>query len=245
MSKFGSFTRFIDATFKNEETAMAFSAKTFSFLSDLANNNSRDWFEANRDRYETDWKEPALDLISSISAQMSALDPPLRADPKLNGSLRRINRDVRFSKDKSPYNPSLHLVFWVGEHPNRSPGVHFLLYPYGIGFGAGQWGIEAGRLKSLRQRIVDQADGAGLFDALDRAASIGCTMGKPDLARLPKGFKADGRQAELLRYKGFVARTHDNLAPKSRITGTAATDWIMNTTHDLLPLIRWLNQPAA
>ncbi|NND18401.1 MAG: DUF2461 family protein, partial [Silicimonas sp.] len=95
---------------------MAFTRETFDFLRDLSRNNSKDWFDANRDRYEAHWKAAALDFIADISADMAALSPPLAAQPKLNGSLRRINRDVRFSKDKSPYTARLHMIFWAGGH---------------------------------------------------------------------------------------------------------------------------------
>lgn len=106
-----------------------FTDATFRFLGDLARNNAKDWFEANRDRYEAHWKAPAIAFIREIAPRMAALDPPLKAEAKINGSLRRINRDVRFSKDKSPYSPSLHMVFWSGDHPNRSPGMHVVLTP--------------------------------------------------------------------------------------------------------------------
>ena len=220
---------------------MAFSKHTFEFLADLEANTNKDWFDANRDRYEAHWKAPALDFIAAVSDRMAALDPALRAEPRLNGSLRRINRDVRFSKNKSPYNPRLHMVFWTGEHPNRSPGMHVVLSPDGVGYGGGQWGIEPKALQSLRQRIVDDEDGSDLMAALERATEVGCRMDAPDLARMPKGFAAEGRRAELLRYKGFVARTHERLVPKSKIIGKRAEDWVMETTKALLPLIRWLS----
>lgn len=218
---------------------MAFTQDTFDYLGALAAHNSKDWFEDHRDQYEAHWKAPALDFIAAISAQMAALEPTLRAEPKLNGSLRRINRDVRFSKDKSPYNARLHMIFWAGDHPNRAPGMHFVLSPEGVGYGAGQWGIQPGALAAMRARIVG-ADGQALIDALDQAEAVGCTMDDPDLARLPKGFEAEGRQAELLRYKGFVARTHENLAPASQIIGAGAQDWAVGVTQALMPLIRWL-----
>ncbi|MGR3344480.1 MAG: DUF2461 family protein, partial [Paracoccaceae bacterium] len=75
-----------------------FARETFQFLSDLKQNNSKHWFEANRARYESAWKAPALDLIAALAARAAALDPPLKAEARLNGSLRRINRDGRFSR---------------------------------------------------------------------------------------------------------------------------------------------------
>ncbi|MEL7150405.1 MAG: DUF2461 domain-containing protein [Pseudomonadota bacterium] len=219
---------------------MGFTQDTFAYLEDLEANNEKAWFEDNRTRYEQHWKEPALDFIADLSNRMAALSPSLRAEPKLNGSLRRINRDVRFSKDKSPYSARLHLVFWAGEHPNRSPGMHFVLSPDGVGYGAGQWSLPPDRLKALRARIMEEAEDNGLQAALDQAASVECRMGEPHLARVPKGYGAEGRKAELLRYKGFVARTHDKPSGASCMIGQNAADWVMEKTTALLPLIRWL-----
>ncbi|MEO0915410.1 MAG: DUF2461 domain-containing protein [Pseudomonadota bacterium] len=221
---------------------MGFTEETFTYLRELEDNNSKAWFEENRDRYETYWKSAGLDFIAGLSDRMVELQPSLRAEPRLNGSLRRINRDVRFSKDKSPYNARLHIVFWAGDHPNRSPGVHLVLQSDGVGYGAGQWGIEPERLRELRTRIVKETGGETLGKALDAAAIVGCTMGAPALARLPKGFSVDDERAQYLRYKGFVARTHDTLADQSVLQGNGAGDWVMEVTNALLPLIRWLSR---
>ncbi|NNE79164.1 MAG: DUF2461 domain-containing protein [Silicimonas sp.] len=218
---------------------MAFTKDTFAFLAELEANNSKDWFDANRDRYEAHWKGAALDFTADIAPDMARLDPALQAVPKLNKTLRRINRDVRFSKDKSPYNARLHMIFWTGVHPNRSPAMHVVLQPDGIGYGAGQFGLEPAALAHHRRRILGK-DGKALIAALDQASGVGCRMGDPELARLPKGFEAEGRAGELLRHKAYVVRTHDNLAPKSKIIGGGAKSWVMEVTAALLPLIRWL-----
>ena len=219
---------------------MAFTKDTFAFLADLEANNAKDWFEANKDRYETHWKTAALDFIADVAADMSRLDPPLQAIPRLNKTLRRINRDVRFSKDKSPYKPRLHMIFWTGGHPNRSPAMHVVLHPEGIGYGTGQFGLEPAALANNRARIVGK-DGDALINALDLAAKVNCTMGDPGLARLPRGFEAEGRRAELLRHKAYVARTHDVMAPRNEIIGAGAKGLLVEKTEALLPLIRWLN----
>lgn len=221
---------------------MAFTNETFAFLRDLEANNSKDWFDANRDRYEAHWRDAALDFIDGIGARMAALDPGLKSEARLNGSLRRINRDVRFSKDKSPYNARLHMIFWHGSHPNRSPGVHLVLNPNGVGYGAGQFGLSPAELTAMRQRILDPVDGDALIAALDAAESVGCRMGEPDLARLPQGLEAEGRRAELLRHKTIVARTFETDAPPSSVNGPGAADWAMKTTGALMPLVRWLCQ---
>ncbi len=218
---------------------MSFTKETFAFLSDLKANNTKDWFDANRARYEAHWKEAALDFIADVSGEMAALDPPLRAEPKLNKSLRRINRDVRFSKDKSPYNARLHVIFWAGDHPNRSPGLHVVLQPEGVGYGAGQFGLDPSVLAAIRGRIAG-GEGDGLISALEAAEAVHCRMGEPELARLPKGFVAEGRRAELLRHKAIVARTFEHVDPAEAIMGSGGKDWLLGKAEALMPLVRWL-----
>jgi len=227
-----------DAT---EADMTGFSPETFAYLNDLSVNNNRDWFEDNRNRYEAHWRAPALDFIAALADPMSRLSPKLKAEPKLNGSLRRINRDTRFSKDKTPYSANLHMIFWAGEHPNRSAGMHFVLHPESVGYGAGRWGFDGVTLTKYRNRVVEKADGDTLIAALDQANSVGCTMDEPALARVPKGLEAEGRRAELLRHKGVVARTKDNGAAPVVVQGAGATEWAMETTRALMPLIAWVH----
>ncbi len=218
---------------------MGFTAETFEFLADIEKNNSKEWFEANRDRYEAHWKDAALDFIADIAGDMAKLSPSLKAEPKLNGSLRRINRDVRFSADKSPYKPRLQMVFWTGGKPTRSPAMHVVLHPSGVGYGAGRFGLEPKELGAIRDRIVGP-DGDALIAALAEARKVHCEMTEPALARLPRGYEAEGERAELLRHKAIVARTVDHQAPTSVMIGAGARNWVMETTKALLPLIRWL-----
>ena len=217
-----------------------FPAETFTFLSELKANNSRDWFEGNRDRYEQFWKKPALNLIDAVADQMKALDPSLKAQARINGSLRRINRDVRFSKDKSPYTPTMHLIFWSGSHPNRSAGVHFVLLPDGIGYGAGHYGLDPAGLKALRGRITDPKDRTDLIKAIASAKSIGCDFGEPDLVNLPKGFEANGDWEHLLRRKAFVMRTLSDVPHTDWVKTPAIIGKVMELTHEMVPLVRWL-----
>ena len=156
------------------EGEMSFTDETFRFLAELEDNNSKEWFDANRPRYDQHWKTAALDFIADLGPDMQRMDPPLKAVPKVNGSLRRINRDVRFSKDKSPYNAQLHMIFWAGDHPNRSAAMHVVLTPTGVGYGAGWFGLDPAALTRLRSRIVDPTQGHGLDRCLEKGR--GCRM---------------------------------------------------------------------
>ncbi|MBH1974239.1 MAG: DUF2461 family protein [Rhodobacteraceae bacterium] len=101
--------------------------ETTRFLAGLAAENNRDWFESHRAEYQAFWLNAGLDLIAALSGPVSELG--LTAVPKLNASLRRIHRDTRFSRDKRPYDPALHMIFSVGTAFNKEPGVHIVLRP--------------------------------------------------------------------------------------------------------------------
>lgn len=182
-----------------------------AFLRDLQANNQRGWFEANRQRYETQWLEPAKAYVESMADWMQRLDPPHKAEARVNGSIRRINRDVRFSKDKSPYDPRLHLVFWTGDHPNRSPGIHVVLHPDRLGLGAGHWAMGPDELARYRKAVCEPGSGQSLLEITDACAGRGYHLGEETLKRVPAGFEADEDRASLLKRKALVVRS--GLAP--------------------------------
>ncbi|MCU9846849.1 DUF2461 domain-containing protein [Defluviimonas sp. WL0024] len=218
-----------------------FPPETFAFLSDLKANNKRSWFEANRDRYENLWKAPGLDFIEALGPGMAAMEPPMKAEARINGSLRRINRDVRFAADKSPYEPWLHLIFWPGDHPNRGAGMHVVLTPEGLGYGAGRWAFDSPVLARYRERLGDATERAALLAALKEAEGVGCHLDEPHLKRLPKGCDPAPEWDYLLRYKGIVARTMEGGFMPGWIGTPSVVDEMLDRTRRLMPLIGWLH----
>ncbi len=218
-----------------------FPPETFAFLSELSEHNRRSWFEANRDRYEISWHEPALAFIEALGPGMAAMEPPLKAEPKVNASLRRINRDTRFSPDKAPYEPYLHLIFWPGERPTHGSGFHFVLRPDGIGYGAGRYAFAGQVLGHYRQKLQDEAKRNRLLDAIEQARTIGCYLDEPHLKTVPKGIDASPEWDFLLRYKGLVVRTMDGQIMPAWISGPEAVDEVLDRCRKLMPLIAWLH----
>lgn len=218
-----------------------FKPDLFTFLQGLAANNSKTWFEAHRPDYETYVKSAAQDFVASVSSEMAALAPPLQAIPKVNGSLRRINRDIRFSKDKTPYHSYMHLVFWAGDHPNRSAGMHLIIKPDGIGYGAGHFGMTPDVLTAYRKAVCDPIKRKHLLAALKQAEQAGSTLEAPHLVRLPKGFEADEGWEHLLRYKSVVARTMSDKPIPVWLTDGGHVDGLLSLTRAHLPLIAWLH----
>ena len=96
-----------------------FPKETIRFLAGLHKNNNKVWFEGHREDYEAYFMEPAKAFVVAIAPRLCKLDPAINAEPRVNASILRINRDVRFSKDKSPYKDHLDLWFWTGK--DRSP----------------------------------------------------------------------------------------------------------------------------
>jgi uncharacterized protein (TIGR02453 family) len=214
--------------------------ETFAFLRDLAAHNDRDWFEAHRAEYEAYWLKAGLDLITALGPFCAAMTPRLLAVPKLNQSLRRVHRDTRFSKDKTPYQPWLHVILSTGPEFNKAPGMHIVLTPDGLGYGAGQYGLEPEALDRMRQRICDPMDRARLLAALEVAGTVASTLDPPDLARVPKGFDANPDWDHLLRRKSLIVRTQGDLPPPDWLFTPEAPDRLAAIIRAHLPLVVWL-----
>jgi uncharacterized protein (TIGR02453 family) len=208
------------------------------FLAGLEAENSREWFEAHRADYEALWLKPALDLAAALSAPVAEMG--LRAVPKLNGSVRRINRDVRFSHDKRPYQAHWHLVLSTGPAFNKLPGVHLVISPEGFGYGAGHYGFASEGLERLRRAICDDSQRAGFLFALARAQGQGAELDAPDLVRVPKGFVAEPEWEHLLRRKHIVARTQGHKPCPDWLFGPGCVAGLLPIIADLAPLARWL-----
>ena len=214
--------------------------ETFAYLRALAAHNDRDWFEAHRADYKRDWLEAGLDLIAALAPFCEGMEPRLLAVPKLNQSLRRINRDTRFSKDKTPYEPRLHLILSTGPAFNKVPGMHIVVTPEGLGYGAGHYGLEAEALDRMRARICNPKERSALLKALDAAREVESEIDPPDLARVPKGYDAAPEWDHLLRRKGMIVRTQTDLPPPYWLFTPVAPEKLARITRAHLPLLDWL-----
>jgi uncharacterized protein (TIGR02453 family) len=219
-----------------------FSKQSVDFLKALNDNNNKAWFEAHRADYDAYFMQPALDLIEALVPLAETLDPPHQAVPKLNKSLRRIHRDTRFSKDKTPYHTGIHIVLWTGDHPNKSAGTHFVLAHDHFGFGAGHWAFEGEGLDRYRSAVQNKSDIGSLEAALASAAAVGCVPGEPALKKVPRGFDADSPVADFLRRKGIVVMSQQGSGYDNRIFGPEALDYLTEILRALAPLNGWIKR---
>jgi len=218
--------------------------QTLSYLAELEANNDRTWFEAHRADYETHWLTAGFDLVAAMAQHCNAMTPRLLAVPKLNQSLRRIHRDTRFSKDKTPYQPWLHLILSTGPAFNKVPGMHIVLTPRGLGYGAGHYGLPPDALDQLRNRICDDRDRRDLLAALEAAAKVHSVLDEPDLARVPKGYAADPAWDHLLRRKSLIVRTQSELPLPDWLFTPAAPERLAAISRAHLPLLAWITGPG-
>jgi uncharacterized protein (TIGR02453 family) len=187
------------------ETA-SFDPELFAFLRELADNNDREWFTAHKARYEADVLEPALAFIEDFGYRLQEISPHLRADTRKNGgSLFRIYRDTRFSKDKTPYktNTGMHFRHERAKEAH-APGYYLHLAPGQVFAGGGIWHPDTPTVTKIRQAIVADPD---RWRAATRTPPFSDVLdiGGDDsmLKRVPSGFDADHEFAEDLRRKDY------------------------------------------
>ncbi len=184
-----------------------FSHEALQFLVDLGLNNERSWFRPRKAEYERLLKRPLEALCTDLDAQFRAHNVPLRADAKK--SPFRIYRDVRFSKDKSPYKTHVAASLpWAGpgeatspDQPERHGGGYFHISPDGSYMGGGMWHPEPARLAAFR-RTVDMEPGRTLA-ALNEPGFLARfePVHGDSLTRMPQGYPIDHPRAELLKLK--------------------------------------------
>ena len=223
---------------------MPFSKRALSFFRGLARHNEKSWFEAHRDEYENEVREPMRELIGDLDARFAEFASEIGGDPKR--SMFRINRDIRFSKDKSPY--KTHAACWfhhlnaartVGSEADAgSAGYYFHLEPGGRSMiGAGLWRPPRPQLNKLRDAIAKDPKG---FDKMARSlpTRFGGLEDEDALKRMPRGYAEDHPAAKWLRFQSF---TSGRTLTDAQVTSASLASFLAREYEALLPLVRWLN----
>jgi len=222
---------------------MPFTPAALTFFRGLAKNNKKEWFEAHRVEYESEVREPMRELIGEMDARFAKFAPEIGGDPKR--SMFRINRDIRFSKDKSPYKTNAGCWFnhrsatrKVGSEANEgSAGYYFHLQPGKSFIGAGVWMPPRPQLNKIRDAINEKPKPflemvraiPKRFDGLTDEGS---------LKRMPRGDDEHHPAANYLRFQSF---TTGRELKDSDITSAKLPALLAKEYEALLPLVRWIN----
>ena len=218
----------------------SFDEELFSFLDDLRANNDRAWFTASRARYESAVLEPALAFIEDFAPRLEGISHHFRADARASGgSLFRIHRDTRFSKDKTPYKTNIGIHFRHNAAKDaHAPGFYLHLEPDASFFGCGIWRPDGPTTQRIREAIVD--DPAGWTRATrSKAFTSRLRLDGDQLKRPPAGLDPAHPLIDDLRRKDFIG-----IGPLTQ-GGACAPDFIAD--YDALcrlaaPLARFLCQ---
>ncbi len=222
-------------------TFEGFSPDAIQFLADLASNNERSWFQPRKAEFERLLKNPLEALCVALGEEFERRDIPLSADPAR--SPFRIYRDVRFSKDKSPYKTNIGASFaWAGGGDGDAGG-YFHFQPGEIYVGGGKWHPEPAWLAAWRHAVA--TDPKRVHRVIDDPAFLAAfrPVGGDSLKRVPSGYPADHPEAELLKLKDvtFGRRLSDEDAMSPKLPETLADAFAVAT-----PVMRLLAElPVA
>jgi len=222
-----------------------FPPRVFTFLRGIAKHNRKEWFEEHRGDYETAIKAPLAGLVEEMDVRLAAFAPEIVGNPKK--SVFRIHRDVRFSKDKSPY--KTHAACWFfhrdagrgvgGDAAHGGAGFYVHIEPKQSFCGGGIWMPPRPSLQRIRQSLVEDQEG---FEAIVESRSFKRRFGALDtdgmLTRMPRGYAESHPAARWLKYQSFTAFA--TLEPEA-ITNPSLPDAIAKHFDALTPFVRWLN----
>ena len=202
-----------------------FGAGACRFYEDLADNNSRDWFQANRDRYEAEVRAPLEYLLDDLAGEFG------------EGKVFRPNRDVRFSKDKSPYKTNAAAVI-SDEGDRRS--LYVQISAEGLLVGGGAYWLGGEPLERLRSAIDDDRTGAELEHIVADLEAAGAETGAHEtLKTAPRGYAKDHPRIDLLRQKGIIGWWEH--PPRRWLQTTEARNRLADGWRRLGPLNAWLD----
>jgi len=183
-----------------------FTTKTMTFLKNLAQNNERDWFNAHKQDYEDVIRTPALNFINDFAGELMMISPHFQARAKkVGGSLMRIYRDVRFSKEKIPYKTNIGIQFRHERAKDvHSPGFYVHIEPGNCFIGAGIWRPDSDSLGSIRDWICKK-ESLWLEVTKDTQFTKHFSLSGSTLVRPPRGYDKEHPLIEDLKRKDFIA----------------------------------------
>ena len=232
---------FYDAHQKDWWISMAnryFTRGFFEFLKDLSSHNNRDWFSANQERYEQQVRDPFLHLITDLGPGLKKINPRIVADPRPNrGSMMRIHRDIRFSKDKSPYKTYVAARFWH-KKGNGMPNYYLRLAPESSIIGGGVWHPETDAVKKIRDRIVSHPKDWQRVTS-DFSSPSGNGMAGESLQRAPAGYDPNHPLIEDIKRKDFAL-----FSPLTQrdVCGSDLLDLVLENFRSMNPFVEFLTK---
>jgi uncharacterized protein (TIGR02453 family) len=220
-----------------------FGAKTRKFLRDLGRNNEKAWFDAHRAEYEQYYLEPAKAFVEVVGPKLEKFAPNIVWDPRVNGSIFRVNRDIRFSTDKTPYRDHIDLWFWEGQRRTAVSGFFLRIRDKSIHLGAGSHGFSKELLVSYRRALADEEAAKSLASLTKRLERAGYELGGKTYKKPPRGFASRAVARDLVLHSALWVSAERRSPPElasSRFAAYCAREW-----KKMAPLHRWLAEEVV
>jgi uncharacterized protein (TIGR02453 family) len=220
-----------------------FDKEFFEFLKELKQNNNREWFQANKERYKSVVQDQLLRFISDFAKPLHDISREFVADPRPSGgSMFRVYRDVRFSKDKSPYKTHAAAQFRhrAGKDAH-APGFYLHLEPGNVFVGAGSWHPGAEALGAIRSAIADKPKKWQKVLNEPGFAESHKLVGE-SLKRPPRGFDPDHPLIEEIKRKDFISV--ENFS-QTKACSAGFIDLVAESFRTAAPLVRFLTEAVG
>jgi uncharacterized protein (TIGR02453 family) len=219
-----------------------FSDEAIQFLLELQAEQSRIWFKAHQDDYARLCRQPLELLVYDLQERLSDVFPNI---VDVEPHIFRIQRDTRFSKDKSPYKTNLAANLAIrppadGEDQHSTPGIYLSFGLDGEYVATGAWHMEPPVVQRYRLLLDDARTGAEIQKIVTKLQQSGWNLGSMEaLKRVPSPYAQDHPRAELLKRKGLAA----SIQPAEGVSATPAlADWAETRLREAAPMIRWLDR---
>ncbi len=230
--------KFSNFIIKRRSLMQYFTEDFSGFFKELANNNHKDWFHANKKRYETSIKKPFEVFVGKMIQEIQKFDADLQIAPK--DCILRVNKDIRFSKDKSPYN--LHYTAFIskgGRKDKSIPGIFLRFSPEMVGIMGGCFGPSKEQLHSIRTVISKNPEAfRTLLEHKDFVQKFGEIKGET-MKRIPKEWKELCKKEPLVTYKQFYFVGEES---PELITSESLVDELMNYWKVMRPVNEYLTK---
>ncbi len=217
-----------------------FSKETFKFLKDLEKNNDKHWFERNRDVFDKYLMEPAEKFVVEMGDRLKSIAPKIVADPRRDRSIFRMNRDTRFSNDKTPYKTHVGIFLWEGPRKKMENSGFYLHFNKSKMFvGVGLHIFPKPLLEAYRESVVHPKYGTQMLTAIKKASkNSSYKIGWKHFKKVPRGYDRHHPNADWLLYDG-LGLYYESSLPKE-IYSTGFINHCFKLFNDMLPVHKWL-----
>ena len=216
-----------------------FSKEALVFLQEIRENNTKAWFEANRERYEQLILEPSRAYVTEMGEHLMALVSTINAVPKINASLFRIYRDIRFRKDKTPIKSKIGIIFWQGGGKRMQSSSFYMHFdPETVFFSIGIRGFSDETLKKYRSYIREEQHREDLHEIMKKLSQKGYLLPEPKYKRIPQGFDKDISHPELTRYASMYA--YKEIPHPPQFFTAQLCDFAYDLYEEMMPMQEWV-----